>query len=199
MAAKKSSTTSKTARVLNVISGEASSAAEEGVDEIRQPPQATPVAPTQEATRPPVAPILEMVRANDDALAEQLRTAMEVDLRTDAPPTQPAPQAPAAPPTLPQQDVGHTADDLEYINVMQSLVEEKAAQFMDLFGLCTCHRCMTDVMALTLTNLPPKYVVMRRGEVVPMLTVYERRYNANIIAQLTHSCRMVMASPRHQR
>ncbi len=92
----------------------------------------------------------------------------------------------------------YVSGDLTYVNVMQSLVEEKAKKYMKMFGVCACSRCTADVIALALTNLPPKYIVMPRGEVVPMLTVYENRYSAAIIAQVMRACKTVMASPRHK-
>ena len=43
----------------------------------------------------------------------------------------------------------------------------------NMFGLCPCKRCTVDVKALTLTNLQPAYIVVRRAEANAMLTVYE--------------------------
>ena len=67
-----------------------------------------------------------------------------------------------------------------YINVMQVLVEEKAPKYIQMFGLCPCKHCQADVMALTLSNLVPKYVVLPKRDRIPMLTVYEGRYNSTI-------------------
>lgn len=86
---------------------------------------------------------------------------------------------------------------ISYINVMQALVEEKVDKYIKLFGLCTCPRCKIDVMALALTNLPAKYVVTRENEAVPMLSVYEGRYNAAVISQVMWACKTVMDNPRH--
>ena len=87
--------------------------------------------------------------------------------------------------------------DYAYINVMQALVEEKAAHYMEIFGVCTCPRCQIDVKALTLSKLPSKYVVMRKKDLIPMLTVYEGRYSTAIFSQLTHACKAVMDHPHH--
>ncbi len=84
-----------------------------------------------------------------------------------------------------------------YVNVMQALVEEKVPKYLKMFELCTCDRCTADVKALTLTNLPAKYAVMEKGNVIPMLTVYEGRYNQTLIAQILKACDVVMKNPRH--
>ncbi|MCI8608153.1 MAG: hypothetical protein HFE73_00745 [Firmicutes bacterium] len=86
---------------------------------------------------------------------------------------------------------------LKCINVMLELVEEKVPLYMKLFGLCDCPRCTADVKALTLTNLPPRYAVIREGEPLPKLSVYENMYDSVISTQLTRACRTVMKRPHH--
>lgn len=86
-----------------------------------------------------------------------------------------------------------------YINVMQVLVEEKAPKYIQMFGLCQCSRCLEDVKALTLNHLPPKYVVLEQGDMIPRLTLYEGKYSSDITAQLLHACRVVMDRPHHTR
>ena len=86
-----------------------------------------------------------------------------------------------------------------YINVMQVLVEEKAPKYAQMFGLCSCERCLEDVKALTLNNLPSKYVVLEPGDRIPRLTVYEGRFASDITAQLLQACKLVMAHPHHSR
>ena len=100
---------------------------------------------------------------------------------------------PKAPPKPPQPD----PEELVVVNVMDQLVEMKAPRYISMFGLCSCARCAADVRALTLTNLQPAYIVVRRAEVNAMLTVYESRFNSTIFAQLTKACKVVMDNPRH--
>ena len=113
------------------------------------------------------------------------------------PAPEPAPTptpAPAAKKPKPQEE-----DEISYTNIMEVLVEEKAPGYIKKFGLCTCKQCEADVKALTLTNLVPKYVVLSKLDRIPMLTVYEGRYNATIFAQLTRACKTVMEHPHHNR
>ncbi len=82
-------------------------------------------------------------------------------------------------------------------NMMQALVEAKADKYIRLFGLCTCPRCRVDVIALSLTNLPAKYVVASSKDIAPLTTVYESKYNAAIVSQVMNACKRVMEKPRH--
>lgn len=90
-------------------------------------------------------------------------------------------------------------DDFCHVNVMQALVDEKCMKYIKMFGLCDCSRCVADVKALALTSLPSKYLVMHKGEVIPMLTVYEGRFSTAVTAQLINACKVVMDNPRHIR
>lgn len=230
--------TSKTARVLGLLTGPAPE---------QVPEQAGP-APEEQA--PPVPP-----KPSDDASVEaEVRGALEQELEAAleeaAPPApsqtpapqprqeqvpqpqpasgpapqpvakpapapqpvyEPAPRLPDAEPmpvvkTRPAQDsiplpANPTTlqSDICCFNITQALVEAKVDKYIKLFGLCDCPRCRIDVIALALTNLPPKYVVAREHEMVPLLSVYEGKYNAAIVSQVMNACKMVMESPRHDR
>jgi hypothetical protein len=87
---------------------------------------------------------------------------------------------------------------MNYVNVMEVLVEENAEKYMKMTGVCTCPRCTVDVKALALNNLVPKYVVMsNQGETVPRITLYEGRFRTSVTAQLIQACETVQKNPRH--
>ena len=123
---------------------------------------------------------------------------------TESEPVASEPEAPAPPLTVELNetattDVDTNAGVLTYVNVMQTLVDEKAPKYMKMFGLCDCPRCQADVKALALNRLDPKYVVMPKDGVIPRLTLYEGQYSSAVIAQLLYACKVVMDSPRHDR
>ncbi len=113
------------------------------------------------------------------------------------PEPEPAPQPMAEPAPEPEPAPQPAENPITCLNIMQQLVEEKVDKYMEMFGLCTCPRCRVDVVALTLTSLPAKYVVVRENEATPMLTVYEGRYNTAVIAQIMWACKKVLDNPRH--
>lgn len=222
------SKTSKTARVMNLISKKTDSA---------------PAADNAENSSAPVSPIISSLTP-DAVAASQIKNALEDELAGAAP--APVPEAPAAqpaeaaaapqpepaaaapspeppqsvPPAAPQPEPAAAApapevpaarpaeperprfvepEDPGYINVMQVLVEEKAPVYTQMFGLCQCKRCLEDVKALTLNNLPPKYVVLAEHDRIPRLTVYEGRFSTDITSQLLQACKFVMQRPHHGR
>ncbi|MEY8387104.1 late competence development ComFB family protein [Oscillospiraceae bacterium 38-13] len=175
----------------------------------------------------PVAPIISSINA-DAAVSSQIKDALEAELESAASPKPPAPPAPkaeapaapapkappapapaeapaSAPEAAPSEAVmdlpvpGGEEEKPAYINVMQILVEEKADEYMNMFGICSCDKCRVDVRAFALNHLPPKYVVLSENERVPRLTVYESRFSSDITAQLIQACKQVMLTPHHTR
>lgn len=269
MATKKGSKSSKTAHVLNVLSGVKQEVPVEEETHSPEEPEVKAAAEVAPPPRPPVrAPILEMARANDEVLSEQIQHLLEEDWEleeeaeeegtvSDEPQELPSLEPEVEPPVVmpsPEVDIpldlespqgktdfsaqGNTdrfsieseepnkqveegipspvpeeamplkkettstvgqptEEDFCPVNVMQLLVDEKCMRYVKMFEMCDCSRCVADVKALALTNLMPKYLVMRCSEVVPMLSVYERRFNAAITAQLISACKVVMDHPRH--
>ena len=279
---KKSTKTNKTAHVLNVITG--GHGQSDPVEEQAPAPASDPAVDSQAPTsRPPVTPILEIARADDDALsAAILNTLMEevtgestvaaleeaptpqapiseavepdeiawaaASVEESAPaasasaeavhqpePVQPdtAPQsepvqvdtvpqsepiqADAAPqPELTQADTAPQTEsaqediaiaeaddcyvrnqDIAYHNITQALVESKAEKYMKMVDMCCCPRCTADVKAKALCNLPPKYIVMHKSALTPMLSYYEGRFSAAVTAQIFAACQLVKENPRH--
>ena len=166
-------------------------------------PEETPA--PQPEPQPAPAPAPSGGKMSQDNI-EKMLASMSAPEETPAP--QPEPQPAPAPKPKPAPRPGPTSvpelsqeekEDITFLNVMQILVEEKAPRYIKMFGLCPCKRCEADVMALTLSNLVPKYVVLPKLDRIPMLTVYEGRYNSTIFAQLTRSCKIVMDHPHHNR
>lgn len=235
--------TSKTARVMNLLSKKPDPAqAEEGAAPAAP---AAPVPPIVTSMAPDAAVSVQIKSALEDALEGELGSQAPAAPVQAAPapqpepepdptpvqvapapqpepaPVQPAPQPEPAPAPQPEpapapqpepapapQPVQAAPEEerqfLEpenpgYINVMQVLVEEKAPKYVEMFGLCTCKRCMEDVKAYTLNHLPPKYVVLEPGDRVPRLTVYEGKFSSDITAQLLQACKAVMETPHHSR
>lgn len=218
--------TSKTARVMSLLSKKPDPAAPA---EESAPTPAAPVPPIVTSMAPDAAVSVQIKNALEDALegelpvqqpappqAEPVQEAAPAPQAEPEPASEPvrdsapAPQPEPAPEPLAEQPAP-ASDEIQapheflepenpgYINVMQVLVEEKAPKYVEMFGLCTCKRCMEDVKAFTLNHLPPKYVVLEPNDRVPRLTVYEGKFSSDITAQLLQACKVVMQTPHHSR
>ena len=208
----KNDKTSKTARVMNLLSKKAEPAAEPA----QEPAPAAAVPPIVTSMAPDAAVSVQIKNALEDALEGELgpqQAAAPAHQAEPAPqpePVQPGPApAPAQAAPVEEQPAPAIAEEPThqfpepenpgYINVMQVLVEEKAPKYVEMFGLCACKRCMEDVKAYTLNHLPPKYVVLEPNDRVPRLTVYEGKFSSDITAQLLQACKVVHETPHHGR
>ena len=224
----KDNKTSKTARVMNLLSKKPDPAAAPEAGETAAAAPAAPAAPVPPivtSMAPDAAVSVQIRNALEDALADELGPQQPAAPQPEPEPApqpvqqQPAPQAvqpepqpaPAPQPAPvqaaepePSPDEPHFKEPLVpenpgYINVMQVLVEEKAPKYIQMFGLCQCERCLADVKAYTLNHLPSKYVVIEKGDLIPRLTVYEGKFISDVTAQLLQACKVVMERPHHGR
>ncbi|MCI8584796.1 MAG: late competence development ComFB family protein [Lachnospiraceae bacterium] len=91
-------------------------------------------------------------------------------------------------------------DSFHFINVMEELImQHDLDTILRQYNVCTCTRCKADVCALTLTGLPPKYVVASDKSLSPVLNYYKNRYKISILAELSKACTVVREHPHHDR
>ena len=217
----KDNKTSKTARVMNLLSKKPDPAAPASGEEAAAPAaSAAPVPPIVTSMAPDAAVSVQIRNALEDALEDELGLQQpaapqpepvpepepvpqpEPVQQQPAPQPEPEPVRAAEPAPIPEGS--HFKEPLVpenpgYINVMQVLVEEKAPKYIQMFGLCQCERCLADVKAYTLNHLPSKYVVIEKGDLIPRLTVYEGKFTSDVTAQLLQACKVVMERPHHGR
>ena len=206
----KDNKTSKTARVMNLLSKKPDPAAPASGEEAAAPAaSAAPVPPIVTSMAPDAAVSVQIRNALEDALEDELGLQQPAAPQPEPVPEpepvpQPEPEPVRAAEPAPIPEGSHFKEPLVpenpgYINVMQVLVEEKAPKYIQMFGLCQCERCLADVKAYTLNHLPSKYVVIEKGDLIPRLTVYEGKFTSDVTAQLLQACKVVMERPHHGR
>ena len=89
--------------------------------------------------------------------------------------------------------------DFAYVNVRETLVQDRVLEDMEQFGICTCPRCIADTSALALTQLPPKYVVVSKSAISPLMNFYTKKYAGQITVEITKACIQVGDVPHHER
>lgn len=82
----------------------------------------------------------------------------------------------------------------ELVNLMENQVLEKYDSVMARFNCCKCDRCKKDIIALTLNKLPPKYTVLKEGELVPDV---DKQLSAQVLTAMIQAVLQVRANPRH--
>lgn len=91
----------------------------------------------------------------------------------------------------------NSSEDYIAVNIVEDIVKSKALAFVKRFGMCDCHRCVSDVIALALNDLPARYTVTHKGMLFTKIASYENQYSADINRALTQACMLVNETPRH--
>lgn len=102
-------------------------------------------------------------------------------------------------PQAPSEEIYTPAGEqnVEYTNVLQELVEETSLYYIDNMLQCHCQRCIVDMKALALTNLPSKYVVLEKSKRAAYMSVYAARYEKELSVQMMRACVIVNEHPHH--
>ena len=159
--------------------------------------------------------IIDMTSSVPDPVAELIKTQLEEEEETDTTSEKTEESEPttlevgslAEPETVAAIDEPVTPTDstetfpdnqpYQFLNIMEQAVKTKAEDYMNQLGMCTCKRCIADVTALTLTNLPSKYIVVDYLSSTPLLNYYINRYSQMVIVEMTKACITVKESPHH--
>jgi competence protein ComFB len=83
-------------------------------------------------------------------------------------------------------------------NYMEDMVCEKLDEILRKYpDICSCERCRMDVAAYALNQLPPKYVVTRKGHMYARIQEMIQQCEATLVVAITKGIDIVRANPRH--
>jgi len=89
--------------------------------------------------------------------------------------------------------------ELKINNYMEELVRNKMDVVIKTMenNICRCDLCEMDRFAIALNNLPPKYVVTRKGEIFAKLNVMQGQFDVDVLSAVTSAIVRVEKTPRH--
>ncbi|MBS6560735.1 MAG: late competence development ComFB family protein [Clostridiales bacterium] len=139
-------------------------------------------------------PVAELIRAH---LEEELLDTSNSETSSDSDNTNGAKSSSS----LPNSSVEKQEENGEsyyYVNVMEAIVRKKAEEYMNTLGMCTCNRCFVDTIAVALTNLPAKYVVVQDNSTSPLLNYYSDKLEGEVTIEVMKACMLVKEHPHHK-
>lgn len=86
---------------------------------------------------------------------------------------------------------------MDFKNVTEILVRQRMDDILPTIDMCQCHKCYMDVLALTLNDLPARYVNTRFGGLMKKLEAADFQTNADIDTAITKAVAIVKSKPRH--
>ncbi len=85
------------------------------------------------------------------------------------------------------------------VNVMEGIVDEKLATMLKDEDCCQCDRCLEDMKAMALNQLPSKYVSTHNGELFSKLNSLMRQNSIDINVAVSYAIKTVSERPSHDK
>ena len=63
--------------------------------------------------------------------------------------------------------------------------------------ICTCQRCLDDIVALSLNYLPPHYVATEKGSIIKRVDYQKLGGRTEVFAVICQAIKVVSENPRH--
>lgn len=82
-------------------------------------------------------------------------------------------------------------------NYMEEIVFSLMDEILDDISVCKCEKCLTDIAAIALNDLPPKYVVTEQGELFSKVNTLRQQFEVDVIAAITKAAVLVKRRPQH--
>ena len=83
-------------------------------------------------------------------------------------------------------------------NYMEEIVLDMIKDVLRDIDMCTCEKCLLDITAIALNDLPPKYVVTEKGELYTKTNVLRQQFEVDVVTALTKAAVLVKRRPRHE-
>jgi competence protein ComFB len=81
---------------------------------------------------------------------------------------------------------------------MEEIVFNLIKEVLADINVCTCEKCVLDIAAVALNDLPPKYIVTERGEIYSRIETLKQQFEVDVIAAITKAAVLVKRKPRHE-
>lgn len=83
-------------------------------------------------------------------------------------------------------------------NYMEEIVFEQMKDVLADINMCTCEKCLLDIAAIALNDLPPKYVVTEKGILYSKINALSQQFEVDVISAITKATVIVKRNPRHE-
>lgn len=82
-------------------------------------------------------------------------------------------------------------------NYMEEIVYNQMKEILTDINMCKCEKCLMDVAAIALNDLPPKYIVTEKGELYSKINALSQQFEVDVVSAVTKAAILVKRRPRH--
>ncbi len=83
-------------------------------------------------------------------------------------------------------------------NYMEEIVFSIIKEVLEDINVCTCDKCILDIAAIALNDLPSRYIVSEKGELYSKINSLRQQFEVDVISAITKAAVLVKRSPRHE-
>ena len=83
-------------------------------------------------------------------------------------------------------------------NYMEEIVFSLVKEVLDDINVCTCEKCILDIAAIALNDLPSRYIVSEKGELYSKINSLKQQFEVDVISAITKAAVLVKRRPRHE-
>ncbi len=88
-------------------------------------------------------------------------------------------------------------ENIQLKNYMEYIVNMLIDYVLKDMDVCKCKKCVMDISAMALNQLPPKYIVTEKGELFSKLNTLRQQFEVDVVSAITKSAVVVKGMPRH--
>lgn len=82
-------------------------------------------------------------------------------------------------------------------NTMEEVVARNIDSILNVMNICKCEKCRMDIMAISLNDLPAKYVVTEAGELYTKVRELGQQFEVNVETAIIKAAIFVTKNPQH--
>jgi competence protein ComFB len=83
-------------------------------------------------------------------------------------------------------------------NYMEEIVFSLIKEVLDDINVCTCDKCILDIAAIALNELPSRYIVSEKGELYSKINSLRQQFEVDVISAIAKAAVLVKRNPRHE-
>lgn len=87
----------------------------------------------------------------------------------------------------------------KYANYMEKVVIKLVEKVINDMDICKCEVCRTDILALTLNKLLPKYIVSQKGSNYTKLNYLDPQFEVNVMSTIMEAANVINSNRRHDK
>lgn len=89
--------------------------------------------------------------------------------------------------------------DVDYIlvNVTEELVKNRTREMMRSYDICQCNKCFSDICAIVLNKMAPRYVTTEKGSLMSLLSTADIEVQTELTVNILQALMRVKTDPKH--